>query len=149
MRANSFDILKSTGTNRINDQNRVAVVPEWVDGDTMQIANLSSELTGLQVRLDIPGDSSVHPVSPNVFAFTEASVSGLLFIGDDGDSIWFWPENESVAFRIEETLSRKLWSTLPEGVIFNISQGALIACSYVTSIDTVAFRFSAPSQMAA
>lgn len=120
---------------------RYEIVPDWWDGETMRRSAVPLELTGLPVVACIDRCSCTMPLTDSVLADVDlpAGASGFLFVGDDGDSLWFWPQNEEVALRIEQSHEESIRRSLPFGVHRAISEGALVLCSYTRT--NAAFQF--------
>ena len=107
---------------------RYSVVPDWYDAEAMNMADVSGEVIGQRViaYAGQAGNSVGSPVgsSPD----SGNGLPGFLFCGDDGDSLWFWPESEDMAFRFESETAGRLRSELSEEVSRLVNQGALVFC---------------------
>lgn len=107
-----------------------SVVVDWRDAGDHAPADLSGELAGqMVVPFDgVPG--GVIPFSPDVADLTSyfAGQAGFLFFGDDGDSLWFWPVDSQLSFRLDKAAERSLRQALSEPVDSLLSQGALVFC---------------------
>lgn len=135
-----------------SQESRYSVVSEWYDAGTMGIADLTDELAGQRV-IAFAGDDYAESYSPAVgLAYgADTGVTGFLFNGDDGDSLWFWPESEDIAFRFAPETGNLLRRELSENISRLLSQGALVFCQKVDlaeSGDTV-FEFPVLQQKAA
>ncbi len=109
------------------DAYRYSVVPDWYDAEAMRAADVSGEIVGQRVVAYAGGvDSS--PAARAGSVSTDNGVPGFLFCGDDGDSLWFWPESDEMAFRFEPETAGSLRKELGEEVSRLVSQGALVFC---------------------
>ncbi len=109
---------------------RATVISEWADAyGTLQV-DLSAEITGRKVVLLTGEEFSAVIYEPGIVPTSGslADTPGFLFVGDDGDSLWFWPESESVAFRFEQSAGDGLRRDLDRSVDWLVSQGALVFC---------------------
>lgn len=105
-------------------------VSEWRDAATLMAADLSGEVAGQRI-VPLIGHSEQSVVVDASIERQLGSLSGtpgFLFNGDDGDSLWFWPEDGPVAFRFEPGATNRLRSVLAESVSRLVSQGALVFC---------------------
>ncbi len=123
---------------------RYSVVSDWYDADRMGAADVSGELAGQRVVAlpDSPGE--VIAYSPGLPIARSAGTPGFLFTGDDGDSLWFWPESEEIAFRFEPESGRRLRRSLSEAVNRLVSQGALVFCTRVEANGASEAEFEFP-----
>lgn len=106
------------------------VVSEWRDAVTLAEADLSGEIAGQKVVPLVDGSEQCAVFEPVVKELLRSyrGTPGFLLNGDDGDSLWFWPEGEPVAFRFEQESSNRLRRMLAESVSRLVSQGALVFC---------------------
>lgn len=109
---------------------RVEVISEWRDGTTSRMADLTGEVAGQKVIPLIGHEGQAALFEPGVSELLASSpgTPGFLFIGDDGDSLWFWPDGEPVAFRFEPEAAGRLRGMLVVSVSRLLSQGALVFC---------------------
>lgn len=115
------------------DLPRYSVVSDWYDADHMAVADLSNEIVGQRVFAFTDDAQRVEPYSPipGKSVTADFGVPGFIFSGDDGDSLWFWPELEDMAFRFEPETGNRVRQELSEGISRLVSQGALVYCRKV------------------
>lgn len=131
---------------RSSNTERVGVVSGWFDGELMAEADLSCELAGRKV-IAAPGapDHATALSHSMLLALSSTpGTSGFLFLGDDGDSLWFWPGTEKVAFRLEPQARDELRRSLSTDVDALVSQGALVFCYHSRIARDVAASFRFP-----
>lgn len=143
----------SSTANQAPDSVRYSVVSEWVDAERMTSADLSDEIAGQRVVAWADETNRVERYSSSAVdsGGVSSGVPGFLFSGDDGDSLWFWPVSEDIAFRFEPQAGSQLRRELSENVSSLVNQGALVYC---LKIDTsqqgdLLFEFPASDQNAA
>ncbi len=124
----------------------VSIIPDWCDAELMSVADLTCELAGQMVVPAAGEDDQTVFYSPAITQNRLASSGdpGFLFNGDDGDSLWFWPESEPVAFRLEHEKGNGLRMQLSETVDRLVNQGALVFCYRVRSDGTGDQMFEFP-----
>jgi hypothetical protein len=123
----------ATGTSNELEQagsDRVEVISEWCDGTTLSTADLTGELAGKKVipLIGHDGQAALFEQGVSELLASSPGTPGFLFIGDDGDSLWFWPDGEPVAFRFDPEAAEKLRGMLIVSVSRLLSQGALVFC---------------------
>lgn len=130
---------------------RYSVVSDWYDADGMEFADISDEVAGQRVVVFAGPTDHVMQYSPAAVRGTGAGVPGFIFNGDDGDSLWFWPESEDIALRFEPETAKLLRRELSESVIRLVSQGALVFCRKIDNAaqGDVLFEFPALEENAA
>ncbi len=112
---------------------RYSVVADWYDAVLMDVADLSGEIAGRRVVAFADDAQQVIDYAPGDMQASLPGTAGFLFSGDDGDSLWFWPESEEIAFRFEPETGRVLRQSLSEGISRLVNQGALVFCHKVES----------------
>lgn len=120
----------SANTAADRESESAGIVSEWRDAATFIEADLSGELAGQKVVPFIgqPEHAVAFDLAIRELTGSCPGTPGFLFYGDDGDSLWFWPEGEPVAFRFELEAESRLRSALVESVDRLVSQGALVFC---------------------
>lgn len=121
------------------EEARYSVVADWFDGCRMEPADLSDEIVGRRVIAgygDAPGGRLPGPwrtrMQPELMPASGRRPSpGVLFLGDDGDSLWFWPDEAEIAFRFDPSTVDRVRRSLDENVSRLVSQGALVSCRWI------------------
>ena len=139
-----FDNWSAGDSTNSEDSPHYEIVPEWWDGETMRRVTGTPEMVGRAVVACTERCECAALLS----AFDSTGYSlptgtpGFLFCGDDGDSLWFLPEDEDLALRLEQNRETEVRKALPSGIHRSVSQGAFVFCCYVRNAGVEsAFQF--------
>lgn len=128
----SLQLPASSHTGNTAPASSGVTVSQWFDASTNMEADLSREVAGKKVvsfaSQGLDGAVMYEPGIDGPAGPVAGRTPGFLFTGDDGDSLWFWPEGETVAFRFEPGSADALRGALSEHVHRLVCQGALVFC---------------------
>jgi hypothetical protein len=104
---------------------------DWLEAETMSMASAPALLAGRKVVPMAESMDGAVPFDAEIALLTSGypGVGGFLFVGDDGESLWFQPVGDHLAFQFDPADSKRLWSRLPASVSRLVVQGAMVLCS--------------------
>ncbi len=145
----SHDDLNDFGDDQASKQAQQPLVSDWFDADAMRFVDVPPGIAGERVTADGNpiADSPPYPLSDSASVYGTAP--GYIFCGDDGDSLWFWPEAEELAFRFDIDAAMSLRQALPVEVVRLLTQGALIYCNVTRASSHEGLQVSFPGSSSA